>query len=95
MGKKSGSRSRIRIRDEQPGSYFLELRKHFFGLKYLNSLMRIWDLGSGMEKIWIQDPGWKKVGSRIRDKHPGSATLKISNNEIRRLRVHVTSGSPL
>jgi hypothetical protein len=21
------------------------------------------------------DPGWKKFGSRIRDKHPGSATL--------------------
>jgi hypothetical protein len=46
------------IRDEQPGSYFLELRNHFFaflGLKYLNSLMRIRDgdssdPGSGMEK---------------------------------------------
>jgi hypothetical protein len=34
---------RIRIRDEQPGSYFLELRNHFLGLKYLNSLMRIRD----------------------------------------------------
>jgi hypothetical protein len=49
----------IRIRDEQPGSYFLELRKHFFllflGLKYLNSLMR------------IQDPGWRQFGSGIRD----------------------------
>jgi hypothetical protein len=22
------------------------------------------------------DPGWKKVGSGIRDKHPGSATLQ-------------------
>jgi hypothetical protein len=46
----------ILIRDEQPGSYFLELRNHFFafwGLKYLNSLMR------------IRDPGWKKVGSGI------------------------------
>jgi hypothetical protein len=33
-----------------------------------------------MEKIRIQDgnnsdPGWKKFGSGIRDKHPGSATL--------------------
>ncbi len=35
----------------------------FLGLKYLNSWMR------------IRDPGWKKVGSGIRDKHPGSATL--------------------
>jgi hypothetical protein len=48
MGKKSGSGSGIR--DKQPGSYFLELRNPFFGLKYLNSLMR------------IRDPGWKKVG---------------------------------
>ncbi len=40
------------IRDEQPGSYFLELRKHFSGLKYFNSLMR------------IRDPEWKKVGFR-------------------------------
>jgi hypothetical protein len=69
----------IRIRDEQPVSYFLELRNHFFaflGLKYVNSLMR------------IRDPGWrqfgsgirmeKKVGSGIRDKHPGSATLLLN-----------------
>jgi hypothetical protein len=41
MGKKSGSG--IRIRDEQPGSYFRELRRNSFGLKYLNSL----DLRSG------------------------------------------------
>ncbi len=27
------------------------------------------------EKIRIQDPGWKKFGSGIRNKHPGSATL--------------------
>jgi hypothetical protein len=28
-----------------------------------------------METVWIRDPGCKKVGSGIRDKHPGSATL--------------------
>jgi hypothetical protein len=39
---------RIRIRDEQPGSYFLELRNLFFGLKYSNP-------ESGMEKIRIRD----------------------------------------
>jgi hypothetical protein len=33
------------------------------------------DLGSGIEKIRIWDPGWKKIG-RLRDKHPGPATLK-------------------
>ncbi len=59
------------IRDEQPGSYFLELKNHFcafLGVKYVNSLMRIRDGDSS-------DPGWKKVGSGIRNKHPGSATL--------------------
>ncbi len=42
MDKKSGS---VRFRDDQPGSYFREIRKHFFGLKYLNSLMRVRDPG--------------------------------------------------
>ncbi len=64
-GRKSASGSGIR--DEQPGSYFLELRNHFcllfWGLKYLNSLMR------------IRDPGWRQFGSGIRDgkmSDPGS-----------------------
>jgi hypothetical protein len=33
------------------------------------------DPGSRMETVRIWDPGWKKVGSGIRDKYPGSATL--------------------
>jgi hypothetical protein len=33
----------------------------FLGLKYL--------------KLFVADPGWKKFGSGIWDKHPGSATL--------------------
>jgi hypothetical protein len=47
-GRKSASGSGIR--DEQPGSYFLELRNHFFAffgvkiLKFFNE-----DLGTGME----------------------------------------------
>jgi hypothetical protein len=28
-----------------------------------------------LNQCWIGDPGWKKLGSGIRDKHPGSATL--------------------
>jgi hypothetical protein len=28
-----------------------------------------------MLKFFYADPGWKKFGSGIRDKHPGSATL--------------------
>ncbi len=59
-GRKSASGSGIR--DEQPGSYFLELRNHFLlflGLTYLNSMR-------------IRDPGWSQFGSgmeksRIRD----------------------------
>ncbi len=62
MGKQTGSRSGIRIRDDQPGSYFRELRNQFVGLKYLNYLMGIRDprwkkFGSGMENIRIRDPG--------------------------------------
>jgi hypothetical protein len=73
-GRKSASGSGIR--DEQPGSYFLELRNNFFAflgveiLKFFDE-----DPRSGMETVRIRDPGWKKVGSGIRDKHPGSATL--------------------
>jgi hypothetical protein len=64
MGRKSASGSGIR--DEQPGSYVLELRNHFFGflgvkiLKFFDE-----DPGSGMETVRIRDLGWKKVGSGI------------------------------
>jgi len=54
-GRKSASGSRIR--DEQPGSYFLELRNFFF------AFFGVW--GSGMETVRIRDPRWKKVGSGI------------------------------
>jgi hypothetical protein len=68
MGNISGYGSGIGM--NKPGSYFLELRNHFLGLKYLNSLMRIRD-GK------ISNPGFGKEKSRIRDKHHGSATLEI------------------
>jgi hypothetical protein len=62
MGRKSASGSGIR--DGQPGSYFLELKNHFFGFfrvkirKFFHE-----DSGSGMETaVRIRDPGWKKVG---------------------------------
>ncbi len=64
MGRKSASGSGIR--DEQPGSYFLELRTHFFwffGVKILKFFDA--DPISGMEIVRIRDPGWKKVGSGI------------------------------
>ncbi len=64
------------IRDEQPGSHFLELGNHFFAFLGIKILKFFEDPGSGMETVWIRDPGSKKVGSGIQDKHPGSATLE-------------------
>jgi hypothetical protein len=43
-----------------------------------------------MERVRIRDPGWKKDGSGIRDKHPGSATLvstHIKSNKLEPLLV--------
>ena len=53
-GRKSASGSGIR--DEQPGSYFLELRNHFFaffGVKILKFFDE--DPGSGMKTVRIRD----------------------------------------
>ncbi len=82
-GRKSASGSGIR--DEQPGSYFLQLRNHFFaffGVKILKFFEE--DPGSGIRDGDSSDPGsgirdGKKsdTGSGIRDKHPGSATLHV------------------
>jgi hypothetical protein len=44
------------IRDEQPGSYFLELRNHFFGLKYFKFFYA--DPGSGTRDGNNSDPGF-------------------------------------
>jgi hypothetical protein len=57
----------IRIRDEQPGSYFLELRNHFFFAFLGVNILKFFDEdpGSGMETVRIRDPGWKKVGSGV------------------------------
>ncbi len=63
-GRKSASGSGIR--DEQPGSYFLELRNHFFaffGVKILKFFDE--DLGSGDGDS--SDPGSGMGKSRIRD----------------------------
>jgi hypothetical protein len=54
MGKKTGSVSQIRIRDDQHGSYFRELRNQFFGVQ----ILKLFDVDpvSGMENIRIR-PG--------------------------------------
>ncbi len=56
----------IRIRDEQLGSYFLELKNHFFllfGVKILKLFDE--DLGFGMETVWIRDGKKSDPGSGI------------------------------
>jgi hypothetical protein len=53
MGKKSGSGSGIRIRDEQPRSYFLELRNHFYGVK----ILKFFDADPGIRDGKKSDPG--------------------------------------
>ncbi len=85
---------KIRIRDKHPGSYFLEFRNKFWVkiLKFFDAdadpgsgnLFAL-DSGSGMEKIPIRDPEWKKFRSWIRDKHLGSATLQSINHFLCRV----------
>jgi hypothetical protein len=73
MGKKSGSGYGIRILDEHPGSYFRELSNNFLGKNtYLYYLMWIRNRDPDSFRPWIRDPDGK---IRIRDKHPGFATL--------------------
>jgi hypothetical protein len=70
-------KSKNRIRDEHPRSESLE---QFFGLKYI----KFFDADADPGIFLTLDPGWEKFGSairdkhpqsRIRDKHPGSATM--------------------
>jgi hypothetical protein len=40
-------------------------------------------------KFFDEDLGWKKVGSGIRDKHPGSATLVVDRHRCdAEVRIH-------
>jgi hypothetical protein len=69
MGKKSGTGSGMNNPDHVSES----IENFFGGLKYLNSLMRIRDPEWNNCRIW--NPGWKKVGSGIRNgkkSDPGS-----------------------
>jgi hypothetical protein len=63
-GRKSASGSGIR--DEQPGSYFLELRNHFFAF-FGDKILKFFDEdpGSGMETVRIRDGKKSDPGSGI------------------------------
>jgi hypothetical protein len=72
-GKQDQNPGWVKSQDPDPGwktrIIFLRAEKPFFWLKYLNSLMRIRDPGSGMEKNQFRDQGsrMEKFVSRIRD----------------------------
>jgi hypothetical protein len=59
-GRKSASRSGIR--DEQPGSYFLELINHFFAFLRVK-ILKFFD----EDPRSIRDLGCRQFGSGIRD----------------------------
>jgi hypothetical protein len=63
---------KIRIRDEYFGSYLRELRNNFWV-----KILKFFDADADPGFFFTLDPGWKKLGSIIRDKHPESATLLI------------------
>jgi hypothetical protein len=69
-GRKSASRSGIR--DEQPGSYILELRNRFFAFFGVKLLKFFEDPGSGMETVRIRDGKKSDPGSGINIPDPGS-----------------------
>jgi hypothetical protein len=64
MGRKSASGSGIR--DEQPGSYFLELRNHFL-VFFVDKILKFFDedQGSGIETVRIRDRKKSDPGAGI------------------------------
>jgi hypothetical protein len=75
MGKKSGSGSVM----NNP-NHISESLETIFWVKILKFFDA--DPGTRMEEIRILDLGWKKFGSGIRDKHPGSATLPVGCTRV-------------
>jgi hypothetical protein len=61
----------------EPGSGMNILDLIFEKLVFVLKVLKFFDADPdpGSFQPWIRDPGWKK--NRIRDKHPGSATLLL------------------
>jgi hypothetical protein len=72
MGKNSGSGSGMNNPD-----HISESLEKFFGLKYLNSLMRIGDRGSGIEKVRIRNTEWNLDLQRLALLSIGTVTVMI------------------
>jgi hypothetical protein len=73
-GIQDGWKIRIRIRDEQPGSYFRKIRNNILGYKIRffdadpdlrSGIPNLFDPGSG-----IREPGWKKFEYGINTPDP-------------------------
>ncbi len=79
-GIRDGWKVSLRIRDEQSGSYFLELRNHFLGLKYLNSLIRIRDPDGDSSNLGSGIPDGKKLDPGSGINIPDPQHCKITNN---------------
>ncbi len=75
MGKKSGFGSGMNNLNHISES----LETNFWA-----KILKFFDAGpgSGMEKILIRDPSMEKIRIRIRDKHPGSATMVIMHQVL-------------
>ncbi len=73
----------VKSQDPDPGSGMNNPNHISYSLEtiFWDKILRFLDAdsGSGMEKIRIRDPGWKKVISGIwdREKYPGSVTLHV------------------
>ncbi len=87
MGIKSASGSGIR--DEQPGSYFLELRNHFLWVKIFKFFDA--DPGSGMETVRIRDGKKSDPGSGINIPDPQHCPLGDLKGQLSRqnFRIHI------
>jgi hypothetical protein len=75
-GPGSGIRNRFFSGSRIPTAYFLELSDKFLGKKLHNSLTKkFFVIPLFCYCFWIRDPEWVKI--KIRDKHPGPATLVV------------------
>ncbi len=85
---RNGNKSRDRIGDEHPGSYFWELGTYqFFGFKIIR--VTLWcEFGSGIRDLVNPGPGIRNGKNRIQDpeyNHPGSAfrnSAKLPYTEV-------------
>jgi hypothetical protein len=77
-------KSRSGTRDEHPGSYFLELRNNFLGLKILKFLDTDPDPGYGIFLTVDSVSGMEKFGSRIRNTGLGHVPFLTFGNDKRK-----------